>query len=1599
VENWQAYADGAGVPGAHPGPVAAAPPLPPEERARVLSLIGFLADYEARRNRPVRDTKAYDLFLLRDADLPEAAAVRLSPREQAWLTVDAPVGPEPGRPGAAKALHRDLFRQRDLLATDRASLELVWGFGRLRWAAGGTVVDHPLICVPVELEQDEASQQIRVCPAGAPEIEARCVAALPLADRAAFLAIRESLSDEGTDPWDAAALQGLLNPLVRAIDPDGTVVEDAPAPAAAAAVDGSWVLFMRRRRPDNQGFLERMRALYRDPAVMVPDTLRAVVTDSPPALAAAGPAAGTGHDTGAPPEPLLLPLPAHEEQQRILTQAQHSTGVTVQGPPGTGTSHTIANIISHDVAYGRRVLVVAEKEQALRALAGQIPAGIKDLTVSVLGADADSRRELESAIGRIQARVTALNQDFSGERIRQLTADLDAADRGIAVTTQALLATREAEVERLAGWWAPGEAPTRAEAARWVASQRPRLCYVDDLIAPGTPCPVGAGELEELIRLVREVGVARADACARDLPELTAIPFAAELEDRFEKLARLQASLRSLGDAVYDWGLAVACGREGLQALAARCHDEMEWIAKHAGTWLGHVQEQADDPLLAQDWLSFYGQLSADRQEALRLRGLLTAYRVVLPEPVDPALVDGLEQAKQRLSELGKLGMFAGPAKRAVQECEVDGRQPVTVADIDLCLQTAALDSLRGRIRTSWQNQVTRVSGAAELDAEAPEDALGPFLDDLERVLGWPRTWAQLRAELAAAGISSPAAADPDTLGRLADVCVRACDQMVVQELTRRFRSLDEWLRAGAQPASASPLWSQFADALSREDLARWHLLREELKDLLQVAPQARWLRDLRGRLSAGAPIWASRILADPAAAGDPADLDAAWQWRQLDSWVREALAGPTPAQLQARLEELSGQRRRIIAELVSERAWRRLADSLTGRQRQALNSYVRAVTRYGKAGGKYAQRWLTELRAARNESKDAIPVWIMPAARALTSFRPEADPPFDVLVVDEASRIGLEGVPLLALARKTIVVGDDQQASPEHAGLDREQVSGLLDQHLARIPKYRTLFDPDTSLYDIAFQKFPGVVMLTEHFRCLPQIIGFSNAHAYHDRIIPLRDLPPRPGWAPLGAVRVGDGSLTGTVNEPEADAVADLVAELCASPDYDGMDLGVISLLGPGQAKLIWDRLYDRLGPEVMARRRLRSGEPASFQGDERDVIIISAVAAADPALPDGRVAPMTGHAALQRINVAASRARQQMWIVYSADPDRFGDDDLRGALIRHCRDAGTAPAPPADLLEACESELERDVLRQILARGYRKVSVQHSVGRYRIDIVVEGPHARLAVECDGDRWDGPEAWHQDRARQQVLERAGWTFERIRGSAFYSDPEVALLPLWQRLAGLGIPAGDWWSAETPRPAARELPAAPGPAAAGAGDPQAGPSLLPYQAWPERDLPHPDTAPLPEVIAGLREIVAAEGPIRAQRAYRLYTRAAGGRRVGPEIRRAFHAATQQALQAGELRQLEDDTFPPDDKTLFVSGKPSVLLRELGPRQLWDVPCSEVAKLIKFLRLADAGDDAVKRAVLSAYGLVRLTVRTSQYLDKCLSYDPRRPAPPPVRGD
>ena len=182
------------------------------------------------------------------------------------------------------------------------------------------------------------------------------------------------------------------------------------------------------------------------------------------------------------------------------------------------------------------------------------------------------------------------------------------------------------------------------------------------------------------------------------------------------------------------------------------------------------------------------------------------------------------------------------------------------------------------------------------------------------------------------------------------------------------------------------------------------------------------------------------------------------------------------------------------------------------------------------------------------------------------------------------------------------------------------------------------------------------------------------------------------------------------------------------------------------------------------------------------------------------------------------------------------------------------------------------------------------------------------------------------------------------------------------------------------------------------------------YAVWQGGGLPDPRTAPVAQVVAHLLEIVAAEGPVTADRAYRLYIRGAGSSKVTQRAK----APMEQALGRLTLRrQVEVDELDNAGEVQHVlrpAGTPAVVVRELGERSLYDVPLNEIAELMSHKRRelmgrAGAGDqpahavadlireaalrraspDRIKRAVLDTYGLIRMTQAAEQYLSAALA--------------
>ena len=136
-----------------------------------------------------------------------------------------------------------------------------------------------------------------------------------------------------------------------------------------------------------------------------------------------------------------------------------------------------------------------------------------------------------------------------------------------------------------------------------------------------------------------------------------------------------------------------------------------------------------------------------------------------------------------------------------------------------------------------------------------------------------------------------------------------------------------------------------------------------------------------------------------------------------------------------------------------------------------------------------------------------------------------------------------------------------------------------------------------------------------------------------------------------------------------------------------------------------------------------------------------------------------------------------------------------------------------------------------------------------------------------------------------------------------------------------------------------------------------------------------------------LTEIVATEGPMLASRAYALYNRAAGGKKLtsvarAPLSNSVYHLAREGRI---ELTRADDIPWQADDLVRPLDS-PEVVVRELGPRELIEVPLDEIAELMGRLRAAHGAVDgaALKRLVLDVYGLKRLTARADEYLGTAL---------------
>ncbi|MEW2132356.1 DUF3320 domain-containing protein [Streptomyces sp. NPDC005435] len=1405
-------------------------------------------------------------------------------------------------------------------------LWVLWlGVGIVDWREPGAHESSaaPLLLVPVELRRD-GSRRYRLHPAEGQ-------------DRIHNPALAVKLDRLGVD-WSA----------VTATDP-----ADLPGVlAAACGATGALKDWAVAERVVLGLFASHREAMYQDlqqneEQILDHPLVRAVAlgpdAELPGDLIDFEPAGLDRIDEVQLPERTPLVLDADASQRQCVAAALDGRSFVMSGPPGTGKSQTITNLIAALMHAGRSVLFVSEKAAALDVVRNRLRGvGLGDFVMALHSGDT-SKKAVATELARVlttEARVTGAAA-HELEHARRLREELSAyaaamnetrdplgrtlhdvlgrlvlleqaetpqlplgAESAKAVRTLSAGALRElvTAAGAVARAWRPaaegdafpwrglvGTAPHQAvsEAADALgalvtaAGRRP--------FAAAEPEPRTVRELQQLVRTLR-AGLPDAPAPADGiLPD--------DVTDRTAQLADLFGMPKP--DRPAD--AFALCELAGLTAAGHR--PPRGWF--DAGT-LRRAHEAARELRTA-----------LDAEEQARAAAADVWAEKVLTEGELPALV-------RRFAEQHRGLMARFSAQYKADRATVTGLSRTGTWDKTL---PARLDDA-----LAWHAAAAEVTRLADTHA----DLLGPYT---------PRTLdarAALDGALATADRIAVLGAPAERPGALVDRLAADAepDPLPALLVDHVQSALGAWCAAADARAER---WNRAVTGLLDQfDTARRTQLSPALLGTLAEAGQA--VEALRNDPQ-GPEVWhahlggvavlarhgADALVTGAAERGlDPARLPEVAEQAVLRAWADDLLAtdprlrSTRSEDLDTRVADFRAADLRLIAAAggaVTEACNKRRPRNFAGGAGAVIVREAEKKTRHMP---------VRELLGRTREVVRAVKPCFMMSPLTVSQFLPP-DFHFDVVVFDEASQVRpSDAVNCIYRGRTLIVAGDDKQLPP--TSFFDSAVDDDSDEYADDLP------DSFESLLHACKAGAMRELPLRWHYRSRHEnLITFSNREFYDNSMITFPGAVAEGddvGVAFLDAGGVYDRGGRRD-NRTEAEFVARRV--LHHFDTRPGKTLGVVALsqaqasaidLAVQQARLTRPDLDHCFTEDRLDGFFVKNLE--SVQGDERDVMIMSIGYGPDE---HGRVGlnfgPINRGGGWRRLNVAVTRARYRMEVVSSFRGGALADSANESVqyLKRYLEYAENGPSVLArDVVQSDaepDSPFEESVLAVLRGWGYR-VQPQVGVAGYRIDIGVRHPELpgayALGIECDGAMYHSSKAARdRDRLREQVLNGLGWRLHRIWGTDWYRGRASAELRLREAVEQ-AVASGPLLTATGPGPTTPAPDEATAPAADAHREPVVERVPVDIAAQREWSAPYTPAAVTvrprhelhtqearPALRDALTRIVEAEGPIHEDLLVQRAREAWGVTRAGSRIRDNVSAVADALVRARKLTS--DDGF------------------------------------------------------------------------------------------
>lgn len=411
----------------------------------------------------------------------------------------------------------------------------------------------------------------------------------------------------------------------------------------------------------------------------------------------------------------------------------------------------------------------------------------------------------------------------------------------------------------------------------------------------------------------------------------------------------------------------------------------------------------------------------------------------------------------------------------------------------------------------------------------------------------------------------------------------------------------------------------------------------------------------------------------------------------------------------------------------------------------------------------------------------DTFPCWAV-TTYAISESLPLKPGLFDVAIIDEASQCDIASCfPVLFRAKKAIIVGDDKQLA-HLSFLEKNKEQSFLSQY--NIPdRYQLMWRFRTnSIFDLANYYSANPVLLDEHFRCLSPIIDFSNREFYGGRIRLMKKEDSLEGCLEVHVVEGAKVDLDSTRNMAEAEQVLKKIQEIIIEDNEKNPDKPVsIGVISPfrAQVDLIKKALWQVMSEDLIRKHQIEVGTAHTFQGDEKDVMILSFTVA-----ENSHFQSITFLQKPNLFNVAITRAKKKVISYISRPVESLAPGLLRSYLEYVQQYQQKKEEEKLDVVKnTFSNKLQKKIAEECEKEGF-KVKTNVEIAGVQVSLLVEDKNSyeKVIVECDGVD-DGCEKPVKPIWKQLLLERCSWKVIRITAREWHYSKKVCLDRIKQEL------------------------------------------------------------------------------------------------------------------------------------------------------------------------------------------------------------------------